>query len=498
MTKNKRPKNRAPAKSRKLSVLSFLYGVLILGLASIAGYAFYQQKSTPDEGRITATVSIADTVKGKHEGEVPPSRAAKEEPPVQIEEPTPKAEVTVEEPAALEKPEDPEVKDIAVAETKSEDKQTETPAPAPEKTAEPTETVRQEEPISEPEQIQKPTEEKPVEPQPVKEEPTAEEKPQPVEPEKAEVTETLASPPEEEKKAEPTVKEEAPKTPEVTPEPKIAQEPPKPVGPLPPVPDPSLAAKSDFGLLPVISPDGRKPWRVYARPFDDPLSRPRIAIIIGDMGMSKFATRSAIQDLPGEITLSFNPYGRDLQNWVAQARAAGHETLLQLPMEPFGYPDNDPGPQSLLSRLTDKENLNRLEWMLGRFTGYSGVTNQMGSRFTTSSEDISPIMDVIRDRGLLFVDGRTSGRSVAGYVAKQKSVPVAINNRFISNRADRASIDQRLAELERIARITGVAIGVGYPYPVTLERLAVWTKSLTRKGLVLAPVSAVVNSQEIQ
>ncbi len=216
------------------------------------------------------------------------------------------------------------------------------------------------------------------------------------------------------------------------------------------------------------------------------------------MGMSKFATRSAIQDLPGEVTLSFNPYGRDLQNWVAQARAAGHEALLQLPMEPFGYPENDPGPQSLLSRLTDKENLNRLEWMLGRFTGYSGVTNQMGSRFTTSSEDISPIMDVIRDRGLLFVDGRTSGRSVAGYVAKQKAVPVAINNRFISNRADRASIDQRLAELERIARITGVAIGVGFPYPVTLERLAVWSKSLTRKGLVLAPVSAIVNKQEIQ
>lgn len=302
-----------------------------------------------------------------------------------------------------------------------------------------------------------------------------------------------ASPKTEEEPVEQTSTPEEPK--EVA---EQAAPPPRQVSSLPPVPDPELAAKSDYGLLPIISPDGRLPWRVYGRPFDDPLARPRIAIIIGDMGMSQFATRSAIQNLPGEVTLSFNPYGRDLQNWVSQARAAGHETLLQLPMEPFKYPENDPGPQSLLSGLTDKENLTRLDWMLGRFTGYAGVTNQMGSKFTTSRDDISPVLDVIKERGLLFLDGRTSGRSVAGFVAKEKSIPVVINNRFIDHRADRASIDQRLAELERIARVTGVAVGVGYPYPVTLERVSNWAKTLNRKGLVLSPLSAVANRQEIE
>jgi len=269
-------------------------------------------------------------------------------------------------------------------------------------------------------------------------------------------------------------------------------------GPLSPVPDPELATASDFGLLPIIGPNGKMPWRTYAKPFTDPLDRPRIAIIISEMGMSTSATQTAIQNLPGAVTLSFNPYARDLQNWVAQSRAAGHEALLQLPMEPFGYPQNDPGPHSLLTSLTDRENLNRLEWMLGRFTGYSGVTNQMGSRFTASAEDIIPILDIIKSRGLLFMDGRTSAKSVAGQLAAGLSIPVAVNNRFLDHKADRDTIDQRLKELERIARFTGTAVGIGYPYPVTLERIAVWARSLNRKGFVLAPVSAVTNRQEIQ
>jgi len=264
------------------------------------------------------------------------------------------------------------------------------------------------------------------------------------------------------------------------------------------VPDPALTKNSDYGLLPVIGPTGRLPWRIYSRPFDDPLDRPRIAIIMSEMGMSKSATKSAIQALPGAVTLSFNPYARDIQNWIEQARAAGHEVLLQLPMEPFGYPKNDPGPHSLLTSLTDRENLKRLDWMLGRFVGYSGVTNQMGSKFTASESDITPILNVIKSRGLLFLDSRTSAKSVAGQVATTTGVPVAINNRFLDHKADRATIDSRLKDLERIARYTGTAVGIGYPYPVTLERISQWAKTLARKGFVLVPVSAAINRQEIR
>jgi len=483
LASTKSPKtNDAPATKPKLPVLSFLYIILALGLASAFGYGYYTQINRLSDDPTADIATIAPPVEEMHEAEKSAEASSDHEKGMPEADPTHPTETEDEHTKA-------EVEDTTShPETSTEEeviehtKQAEETVP-PAEEANPTEEaldlkpdntpVEKEDSHSAPAEESKPkTEEKhtPVEAKPV--------------PDKTPEAPVKAEPEPAPKKPVSKIKSETPTATEV--------------GSLPPAPVPELTAKSEYGLLPVISPDGRLPWRVYARPFDDPLARPRIAIIIGDMGMSQFATRSSIQNLPGEVTLSFNPYGRDLQNWVSQARAAGHETLLQLPMEPFGYPKNDPGPQSLLSRLTDKENLTRLEWMLSRFAGYAGVTNQMGSKFTTSRNDIAPVLDIVKERGLLFLDGRTSGRSVAGFVAKEKNIPVAINNRFIDNRADRASIDQRLKELEKIARSTGSAVGIGYPYPVTLERVANWAKSLNRKGLVLSPLSAVTNRQEIQ
>lgn len=266
-------------------------------------------------------------------------------------------------------------------------------------------------------------------------------------------------------------------------------------GPLRPVPDPALVSPGPFGPLPVIAPDGRQPWQVYARPFDSADSRPRIAVLIGDLGFSVSATNAAIDRLPDGVTLAFAPYADDLQNWIGKARLNGHEVMLQLPMEPLDYPTNDPGPRALLTSLAAADNIKRLEWMLGRFTGYVGVTNYMGSKFTTSASDMRPVLEALRSRGLLFVDSRSSQRSVASGLAKDLRMPFAVNSRFIDNEASRISIDARLEELERIARESGSALGIGYPYPVTIERVANWAAALEKKGLVLAPVSAVVQQQ---
>lgn len=267
---------------------------------------------------------------------------------------------------------------------------------------------------------------------------------------------------------------------------------------LPPAPDPALITRGSFGMLPIIGPTGKLPWKVYARPFHDPMERPQIALIISDMGMSEAATLSVIQRLPGAVTMSFNPYAKSLQNWIEQSRSAGHEVILQLPMEPYGYPENDPGPHTLLTSLSTQENLDRLEWLLSRFTGYTGVTSQMGSKFISSDKDIEPVLAVIKKSGLLFVDTRSSRKSVSARIAKSMDLPVAINNRYLDNSASRDAIDARLAELERIARVTGSAVGIGYPYPVTIERVAQWSESLARKGIVLVPVSEIVNKQELE
>ena len=266
------------------------------------------------------------------------------------------------------------------------------------------------------------------------------------------------------------------------------------VGPeiaLGPVPDPGLVRESPTGPLPVIGEDGRQAWRVYARPFEELYDRPRVAILLGGMGMSQSATNAAIQQLPGEVTLAFAAYAPNLDDWIAQARAAGHEVMLQVPMEPFNYPANDPGPHTLLTSLSPEENIERLEWLLSRFAGYVGVTNFMGSKFTASPDHLRPVLHNLKERGLMVLDSRASRNSVAAELSDEIGVPHAINNRFVDSEASRVAIDGRLSELERIARATGSAVGIGYPFPVTIERLAAWIETLDEKGLVLAPMSAV-------
>jgi len=263
--------------------------------------------------------------------------------------------------------------------------------------------------------------------------------------------------------------------------------------------DPLLIDETTSGPLPKIAPDGRQAWQVYARPFKAPEGKSaKIAIVMAGLGLSKTQTLAAIQQLPGSITLSFAPYARDLGDWIAQSRAAGHEVLLELPMEPFDYPENDPGPHTLLTKLSTPDNIERLNWLLGRFQGYVGVTNFMGAKFTSNEQKLLPILQSLKDRGLLYLESKADRKSVAARVAKELKVPIVVNNRFIDREASRVSIDARLYELERISKSVGSAVGLAFPYPVTVERLSAWIATLEKKGFVLAPLSAIANSQPIR
>jgi hypothetical protein len=263
---------------------------------------------------------------------------------------------------------------------------------------------------------------------------------------------------------------------------------------LDPAPEPAVQTEGRFGPLPRISEDGREPWKVYARPFPIERDRPRIAILLQDLGFSQEQTNAAIQQLPGSVTLGFTPYARRLDQWIALSRAAGHEVLLQVPMEPFDFPMSDPGPHTLLTSAGSDENIERLEFLLSRFTGYVGVYNRMGDRFTSSVESLQPVLQSIHERGLLFIDARTSGTSVAGRLANDLGLPHALNNREIDQVASRVEIDAKLIDLENIARQQGQALGIARAYPVTLERLAQWATSLEEKGIDLAPVSALIGN----
>lgn len=259
-------------------------------------------------------------------------------------------------------------------------------------------------------------------------------------------------------------------------------------------PDKRLVEKSRHGALPRIGNDGLKPFDLYARaPSAAARSRTaKIAIVIGGLGIGQSVTADAISKLPPDVSLAFAPYGNDLERQVQSARTAGHEVLLHLPMEPFDYPDNDPGPQTLLSSLTPTQNVDRLQWLMSRFTGYVGVMNFMGARLTSNETAIAPILREVGGRGLAYLDDGSSPRSLAVSLASGSGMPASRGDLVLDTVQRSSDIDASLAKLETIARERGIAIGTASALPITLDRIARWSRTLEAKGIALVPVSSTI------
>jgi polysaccharide deacetylase 2 family uncharacterized protein YibQ len=253
------------------------------------------------------------------------------------------------------------------------------------------------------------------------------------------------------------------------------------------------------GPIPKIAADGTRPADAFARPVQPLPGRPdapRIALIISGLGVSANETSAAIASLPGPVTLGFVPYGTDVTSLVGRARAAGHEVLLQVPMEPFQYPDNDPGPQTLLTSLTPQQNVERLHWLMSRFQGYVGLSNTMGARFTASEPSFAPILHETAKRGLVFVDDGSNPRSVAGRIAGAGNLPFAQADVVIDAVPTPEEIDRALGRLEMTARERNVAVGIASALPVSIDEIAKWAKAAESRGLLLVPISAVANKSK--
>ncbi len=260
---------------------------------------------------------------------------------------------------------------------------------------------------------------------------------------------------------------------------------------LQPHPDPALSEETSFGILPKIGEDGREAWQVYSRPINVLDRRPKISIIVTNLGISDKKTAMALT-LSGKISLAFSPYSSKLDDWITKSRNIGHETLLTLPMEPVNFPKNDPGPFALLSTLTDKENIARLEWVLTRTTGYIGLINFMGSRFSSNKILISNIFKALRDRGLAYIDTKEGVLNSTQKVADEMSVANISADIIIDETLSYDSIIENMARLEKIARKKGIAVAIARPYPITIDQLKIWTRSLDEKGFALTPISAVI------
>lgn len=257
----------------------------------------------------------------------------------------------------------------------------------------------------------------------------------------------------------------------------------------PPVADDVMSA-------PEIAAGQTQYWEQYAASFQPAAGdegKPMIVIIIDDLGLN--ATKSKrVVDLPSPLTLAYLPYADSLKAQTAAAREAGHELLIHTPMEPMSR-KTDPGPGALLESMSDEELVAAFEKILASFDGYIGINNHMGSRLTQDADAMAIIMQMLKDRELVFVDSKTAPGSVAANTAKDVGVFYAERDVFLDHEETPEFVQAALARLEQTARRNGLAIAIGHPKDVTVEALAAWIPTLEEKGLVLAPVSAVLNHE---
>lgn len=216
--------------------------------------------------------------------------------------------------------------------------------------------------------------------------------------------------------------------------------------------------------------------------------RPKIVIIIDDMGVDRRASELAMT-LPGPVTYSFLPYARNVADLVEQARLGGGEIMLHLPMEPRG--DADPGPHALKSGMTGGGFIKELDWNLSRFDGYVGVNNHMGSKLTADIAAMKTLLSYLEHEKLFFLDSLTTDETVVRSAAQDIGVSVYARDVFLDDAVgDKDSIRRQLALAEHIARETGYVVAIGHPRKETIEVLGPWLTSAPARGLELVYASA--------
>ncbi|MCX8500181.1 MAG: divergent polysaccharide deacetylase family protein [Alphaproteobacteria bacterium] len=292
--------------------------------------------------------------------------------------------------------------------------------------------------------------------------------------------------------------------------------------PLPPAPDSGVTRASELGPQPMIGLDGRKPWMVYAKPFSlkttvaatvsrsDTPPPTLVGVVVGFLGPSTEASDSAIAKLPGNVTLAIDPYDDQADWWLAKARANGHESLLGVPMEPNDYPRSDPGAAALLSSLSESDNELRLEWLLGRGSGFVGIVNMSGEKFLSQPRVLIPLLKQMSARGLLLVaNGFDQSSSVTtdgiltspklrrvGRLARDVGVPRAMVDIRITGGMSTEEVKLRLLAAEKIAASVGqTVVMVERPTIEILTLLAEWTIGFEETRIRLAPISALVDRQ---
>lgn len=261
-------------------------------------------------------------------------------------------------------------------------------------------------------------------------------------------------------------------------------------------PQNTLIENSPQGPLPKVSEKGERAWRTYVRNVPGGAKPPMVAVVVQNLGLSDKAVQDVFTRLPREVTLAFNPYGREVDRIMGLARAAGFETLIGVPMQPSRFPQQDPGPRALMNDFSPDQNIEALKWNLGRGSSYVGVISIMGDAFTETAWRIEPILKHLGNRGVLFLDNSTPrGAAVTSAIAARFTLPYAKVDVVLDKSLAQGDIEAAFASLEKAAKDNGYAVGVLGPYPASLALLERWANGLPKRGVQLVPISAAARAR---
>ena len=254
-------------------------------------------------------------------------------------------------------------------------------------------------------------------------------------------------------------------------------------------PNDDLLEETSDGKIPIIGVDGTRPMDQYARPWSGARGT-RIAIVVGGLGLSQTGTQRAIRELPGEVTLAFAASGNSLSRWMQDARREGHEILLQVPFEPFDYPQNDPGLYTLRTDLGEAKNLAELHRAMAQITNYTGIVNFMGGRFLSDADALEPVIRDVASRGLVFLDDGSTAQSLSGTLAGAVEAPHAFADLQLDADLSREAVLKKLDELERIARRNGTAIGMASAFDESVDAIREWCEEASGRGIEIVGVAS--------
>ena len=216
-----------------------------------------------------------------------------------------------------------------------------------------------------------------------------------------------------------------------------------------------------------------------------------MAVIIDDMGANMHEARS-LAAIGVPITFSIIPGLHSYREVAAFAAANGIETMIHIPMQAKEWPRRRLESNGLLVSMDEATITAHLEGFVQGIPKAVGANNHMGSEFTEHEEQMRVVLQVLKGKGLFFVDSVTSPQTVGQRLAREIGVKSGRRNVFLDNEQDRSYISGQLYQAVRVAKKKGASIVICHPHPATIKTLAALLPGLEKQGITLVTASRLV------